>query len=185
MSVNASNIRVAGNGNIWKAPVGSALPTDSTSAIDAAFKNIGFATDGFELQQELSIKEIEAWQSLESVRLIPTKKTRKVTFEAIETNTTTLALAYGGATVTAGSNGAYTLDLPSGFQTEEFSLVLDWNDGATNQRVVIPRATLASLPKITAGRQDAIKYGFEVQALTPSDNSDSVKIYGVDASIGA
>ena len=77
------------------------------------------------------------------------------------------------------------MSIPSSYVNTEFSLVADMSDGSTSQRIVIPRATLNALPKITAGRQDAITYNFEIQILAPTDNSASVLVYGVDAGIAS
>ena len=181
MPVDSKNIRIAGTGTVWIAPVGTTLPTDSTTALNAAFNNVGFLTDGFEVNQEYKTKDIEVWQSLEVVRQFPTSISRKVSFEAVETNKQTAALAWGGAVITKTTGGAYSMAIPSTYVNSEYAVVLDMADGSTNQRIVLPRVTLDSLPKITAGRQDSIKYGFDLQVLQPTDNSAPVLFYGVDS----
>lgn len=98
-SPNAGNVRVAGTGAIWRAAPGSALPTDSTTAWPASYTQLGFVTDGFTMGQSLKTKAIPAWQTLETVRLIATELTRKLTFEGLEANATVTSLAWGGATV--------------------------------------------------------------------------------------
>ena len=107
MPVDSKNIRIAGTGTVWLAPVGTALPTDSTTSLNAAFNNVGFLTDGFEVNQEYKTKDVEVWQSLEVVRKFPTSISRKVSFEAVETNKQTASLAWGGATITKTTGGAY------------------------------------------------------------------------------
>ena len=185
MALDASKIRVAGSGAIWYAPTGTALPTDSTTALDAAFVNIGYAQDGFELDQTIKNQEVNAWQTAEVVKVINTGITRKVMCEALEMNKATVGLAWGGATITPGTAGVYTLTIPNAQLTKEFILVADWNDGTKSQRVVIKRAALTALPKQKIGRQDTISFQFEVQALLPTDNSDPVVAYGVDAGVSA
>jgi hypothetical protein len=78
---NSSQIRVAGTGNIYRAPLGSTLPTDSTTALPAAFVNVGYATNGFDVAQDRKTKEITVWQSPEAARLLTTFLTRKFKFE--------------------------------------------------------------------------------------------------------
>lgn len=181
MPVDSKNIRIAGTGTVWIAPVGTTLPTDSTSSVNAAFVNAGFLTDGFEVTQEYKTKDVEVWQSLEIVRQFPTNISRMVSFEAVEHNKQTVSMAWGGATITKGTGGAYSISIPSTYINSEYACVLDLSDGSVNQRIVLPRVTLNSLPKITAGRQDTIKYDFELQVLAPTDNSAPVLIYGVDS----
>jgi hypothetical protein len=186
MALDASKIKIAGSGAIWKAPAGTTLPTDSTSALNAAFVNLGYVSEGgFTLANDLKTKEINAWQTIEVVRLINTAMSRSISFEALESNNKTVALAWGGATITAGSAGAYTIDIPDPSLTQEFILVVDWNDGSTSQRIIIKRAALKNLPKVKFTRQDAISYSLEISALVPTDNSDPIVAYGVDTGVAA
>jgi hypothetical protein len=184
-SPDSTKIRIAGTGAIWKAPVGSTAPTDSTTALAAAWLNLGYMQDGFEVNQELKTKDIEVWQSLEVVRQIATGLSRTINFEAIESNNQTVALAWNNATITPGTGGAYTMTIPSSYLASEFALILDATDGTTSQRIYIPRATLNATPKITAGRQDAITYQFEIQVLQPTDGSNPVIVYGKDAGVAS
>lgn len=98
-TLNAGQVRIAGNGNLWKAPIGTTLPTDSTTAWDSAFVNLGYATDGFEMAQDYKTKQIDAWQTLEPVRIFGQSLTRKFSFELLQSNKDTLGLAWGGAAV--------------------------------------------------------------------------------------
>lgn len=180
MALNSGAVRVAGTGSIWKAPLGTTLPTDSTTAWGTGFVNLGYATDGFTLTQDLKRQDITAWQSLSPVRSIATALVRKLAFESLESNINTVPLAWGGATMTPGTAGVYTLAIPDGTPTD-FILGVDWSDGTLNQRIIVQRATLLSLPTIKFVRTDAVRYPLEVQALVPSDGSASVLVYGVDS----
>jgi hypothetical protein len=109
---NSGQIRVAGTGNIFRAPLGSTMPVDSTTALSAAFVNVGYATNGFEVAQDRKTKEIPVWQSQEAARLLTTGLTRKFKFELQQTNKTTLGLAWGGVIIpVAGTpvGGAITI----------------------------------------------------------------------------
>ena len=111
-ALNSGQIRVAGTGAFWKAPLGTPIPTDSTTAWNAAFVNLGFATDGFEMSQDKKTQGITGWQSLEELRLIVQSLVRKFKFELLQSNGATLSLAWGGATVTTNTvpvGGAITI----------------------------------------------------------------------------
>ena len=111
------------------------------------------------------------------------------------TTTLTLAATLGGAlivTTSAGTatgitknNGPYVLVIPDAAQIADFIIGIDWSDGVVNQRLVIQRAALLSLPTIKSGRQAEIDYVVEVQALKPADNTNSVLVYGVDVAVGS
>ena len=50
------------SGAIYRAPLGTTLPTDATTALDAAFKELGHVSeDGVSNSQDLSVSEIKAW----------------------------------------------------------------------------------------------------------------------------
>ena len=183
MALDATEIRVAGTGAFWKAPTGTTLPTDSTTSWANGFVNLGYATDGFKASPNFSTTVIRGWQSKQPLRNITTEFDYKFSFELLQSNKETVALAWGGATITAGTAGAYSLTLPTD-PTAEFALGIDWSDGTTNQRIVIPRASLTSLPEVTFTKEDAVKYMFDIIALVPADGSSPVKIYGVDENVG-
>lgn len=185
MAVDSSKIKIAGSGAVWYAPAGTTLPTDSTTALASGFVNVGYLNDGFQLTQDLKTKEVTGWQNLDVLRLIPTQLSRSVKFAGIETNKTSVSMAWGGATVTVGSGSVYSLTLPAAQTTQEFIIVLDWNDGAVSQRIVIKRATFKSLPSVKFSRMDNIEYDFEVQALVPTDGTAAVAVYGSDAGVVA
>ncbi len=180
--LNSGEVRVAGSGAIWKAPLGTALPADSTTAWGTGFVNLGYATDGFTVSQALKTQGITPWQTLEQVRLIATELIRSIAFEAIQSNKDTVALAWGGATITPGTLGAYSMDIPTE-QLTGFILGIDWNDGITNQRLIVQNAALMSLPAIKFVRTDAVKYPLDVVALAPADGTKSILIYGVDTAV--
>ena len=119
MTLDATQIRVAGTGAIWKAPVGSVLPTDSTSPLDAAYRNLGYAKTGFTVTPSLKNTPVMGWQSTNILRNINSELTRKYGFELQQTNIDTLALAWGGtvAPVTGASIGTVTIAITTGVLT--------------------------------------------------------------------
>jgi len=258
-NLDASQVRVAGTGAVWKAPIGTVLPTDSSAAYNAAFVHLGYFTNGFTITQDLKVTSISAWQTLEPVRQINTAIARKLSFEALESDKANIGLAFGGATVTqtgvpaggavtftagtittatphgfavgtpvffgtitgtpgvtagvtyfvltvpttttmtvsatyggtavtitTGSTptvtaaGPYSVSIPDAAVTQEFIIGVDWSDGGWNQRILMPRATFASLPSIKYVRDDAIRFPAELQALKPYDGSNSVQLLGND-----
>ena len=181
-ALNSGNVRVAGTGSLWKAPLGTALPIDSTTAWGSGFVNLGYVTDGFSVKQSLKKQAIPVWQRLGSVRSIVTELIRSLTFEAVESKTETVSLAWGGATMTPGLAGIYTLDIPEG-QLTDFIIGVDWSDGSVTQRFVVQRASLLNLPEMKFIRTDAVRYPFEVEALVPDDGTKSILVYGVDSAV--
>lgn len=126
MPLNSGQIRVAGTGAFWKAPLGTPIPTDSVTAWNAGFVNLGYATDGFTMTQDLKTNPVTGWQAREDLRLIVTALNRKFAFELLQSSKDTLSLAWGGATilavagtavggsVTIGTGGVLTTATPHG-----------------------------------------------------------------------
>jgi hypothetical protein len=185
MALDASKVKIAATGSLWRAPLGTTIPTDASSSYAGAFLNLGYLSMGFELAQDLKQKEITAWQTLEIVRLVNTSLTRSISFDAIESNNSTVALAWGGATITAGSAGAYSMAIPDASTVQEAIYGIDWSDGSTSQRIIIKRGVLKSLPKIKFTREDAIVYSFEIQAVAPTDGTKAIVVYGIDTGVSS
>lgn len=181
--LNTSQIRVAGTGSIWKAPLGTVLPTDSVAAWGAGFVNLGYAKAGFTVTPSLKTSPVMGWQSTNVLRNIVTELTRKYAFELQQTNADTLALAWGG-TVVPGTAGAYTIDVPNEATIGECIIGIDWSDGASNQRIIVQRAGSLTLPPIKGDRTAETTYALEFQELVPGDGTSGVLIYGVDAAVG-
>ena len=72
MALNADNVRVGLNGNVYVAPKGTTAPADLTSAWDPAWKDLGYLNDdGVEMEYGTDVEDIMAWQSLSPVRARP------------------------------------------------------------------------------------------------------------------
>jgi hypothetical protein len=118
--LNSGQVRVAGTGALWKAPLGTALPADSVAAWGPGFVNLGYADDGFVMKQDLKRKEVSGWQTLELLRLITLALNRSFTFNLKQSNRDTLGLAWGGAVITpapAASLGTVAIAITTGVLT--------------------------------------------------------------------
>jgi hypothetical protein len=64
MSLETSEVRAGITGELYAAPVGTALPTDTSTALNAAFKGLGyFSEDGVTETFEKDTEDITAWQN--------------------------------------------------------------------------------------------------------------------------
>lgn len=180
--VRSDKVRTAGTGAIWRAPAGSIVPSDSTTAWGAGWVNLGYASDGFTIKPNFKTKQIRGWQSLGVLRQITTEFDFNADFELEQTDINSVALAWGGATIVPGTAGAYTLTLPSD-PSGEFMIGLDWSDGVTSQRIIISRAVLSTLPTVKYVRTDGIMYAFSIQTLIPADGSGQIRVVGSDSNV--
>lgn len=95
----AASPRVAGS--ILHAPVGTAAPTDATSALDAAFVDLGYANeDGVDFGEDRTVTDVYAWGG-DEVANLQEKYGRTVKFKLLQfLNSDVLEAVYKAANVT-------------------------------------------------------------------------------------
>lgn len=145
---NARNV-VAGrpkpNGAIFRAPLGTALPTDETTELDAGFLGQGYAhEDGLERAINKAYETIRAWGG-DEVKRSRTELTVELTFTLIEAANGNVAKSIWGeeaVTVTAptASTGTKIAVVYKGEDADDSSWVFDLKDGNHVRRIVIPFA---------------------------------------------
>lgn len=137
---NPASILVGSNGNVYVAPVGTALPTTEDEALNAAFASVGYISeDGITISSSVEVADIAAFQSLTPVRRVVTGRTFECAFTMREWNAKNVELAFGGGEVTnEGTHFQYTPPA-AGDALLEKSVVIDWNDGDKVYRLVLHR----------------------------------------------
>ncbi len=183
MANSTNEVRVAGSGSIFLAPVGSTPPADTVAPWAAAWKQLGYVQSGFTYTPSLSVTDIPTWQSPEPIRMVVTSITREITFTLQQTNMTTFSLAMGGAVITNGTAGAYTWTLPDPSIIQEYAFGFEWLDGVTKARWVVERGALHSLTPITFSRTAEVGYNINLRALVPASGNNALYGVGLDVAI--
>lgn len=155
-------------GSIFVAPAGTTLPTDATTALDAAFKNAGYISeDGLTNNNSKSIEKIKAWGGA-VVMTYSSEHSDSFKFTVIETtNTDTLKLVYGDDNVTATSSLISVA--ANGKDPDDLSIVIELvlrNSKA--KRIVIPLCNVTEVGEITYNDTNAVGYEVTVTALEDS-----------------
>jgi hypothetical protein len=152
---NENEIVVAGNGQVYVAPTGTALPTTTIGALNAAFVGLGYLTeDGATITVTPEIAEFMAWQSRTPVRREKTSQQVQVAFSLMQWDEDSVPLAFGGGSV-SGSAGNYRYDLPADDSAlDERAMVLDWNDGTEHWRFVMARGNVVEAVEAQLRRSD-------------------------------
>lgn len=147
-------------GAIFRAPVGTTLPTSASATLDAAFKGLGYCSDdGLENDNSMEVEEIKAWGG-DTVLFSQTSKDDTFGFTMIECmNEEVLKTVYGDDNVTTdGTSGEITIKANSKEQ-EEHSFVIDMvlKNGAL-KRIVIPSGKVTEVGTITYKDDEAVGY---------------------------
>lgn len=169
MAANASNVSVGKpkiGGAISVAPVGTTLPTDATTALDAAFKNLGYVSDsGLVNTKENSTGNINAWGG-DSVLDYGNVTADRFKFTLIEVlNLDVLKMIYGSDNVTGDLDAGIAIAVGSQLP-DEVALVVDMNlrNGAL-KRIVVPQCKVTGVGDITYADEEAVGYETTVSAI--------------------
>lgn len=164
-SSNVSAGKPKVTGAIFIAPVGTTLPTDSTTALNSAFVELGYASDAGVVNSESRETEtIKAWGG-DTVLKPFTGKEDTFKFTLIEAlNVNALKLVYGDSNVTG--------DLTNGISIKSAAEDLDYHsfviemvlNGAV-KRIVIPSAKVTEVGDITYADGEAIGYDTTLSAV--------------------
>ena len=164
-SSNVSAGKPKVTGAIFIAPVGTTVPTDSTTALAAGFVELGYASDAGVVNSESRETEtIKAWGG-DTVLKPFTGKEDTFQFTLIEAlNVNALKLVYGDSNVTG--------DLTNGISIKSAAEDLDYHsfviemvlNGAV-KRIVIPSAKVTEVGDITYADGEAIGYDTTLSAV--------------------
>lgn len=168
MANTATNVTVGKpkvSGAVYRAPIGTTLPTDATTALDAAFVSLGYVSeDGLSNNNELSVEATKAWGGNIVLRSL-TEMNDEFALTLIETkNVDVLKAVYGDSNVSVDADDNVTVDVIAEDPEEAvwvFELALR---GGIARRIVIPDGAITSRDEITYNDSDAVGYGITISA---------------------
>lgn len=168
MSQDATEVLVGQEVQIYIAPTGTALPT-AMAAPSASFVDLGYtSTDGFSFSYEPTVEDIYAHQDLDPIRQIKTAQTFQVTFNLMQWNEDTFALAFGGGSW-QNIGGVWKYSPPdANDDIAEYALVADIKDGSKDSRITIARGSVAAAVETTVVNNAAAIMPITLKALKPS-----------------
>jgi len=173
MANTATNVSVgkpAVAGSIYVAPLGTTLPTDTSTALDAAFKSLGFVSeDGVTNSNSMETDDIKEWGGA-TVLPLQTSKDDTFQFTLIEAlNVDVLKTVYGASNVTGTLATGLTIKANAD-DPVQYSWVIEMVlRGGVAKRIVIPAASITELGDIAYTTSDAI--GYEVTLTATADSA--------------
>lgn len=165
---DVTKIDAGANGAAAVAPTGSTAPTDSTTALNAAFKDLGFISeDGLTEAVNQSTNEVKAWDGT-VVRKVLTgaEKTFKIKF--LESNGNVLDLYYSKPT-NAVVGGKTTLTVKPILSRDLRAFVFDVLDGTKHKRIWIPNGEVTDRGEISYKNGEASSYEVTITAYPDSN----------------
>lgn len=166
MATDATNVRVAVTGALFKGPTTATAPVDEATAPDAAFLDLGYlGEDGIEISLPGAgdATPIKAWQDGTTVRVVrtPSEDNPTYAFVMIEDKKETVETYFGVTITQTVTNGTFEYEVTN---RDHHSYIVDVVDGAELIRDYLPYAVVTEVQSITLANSSAIAYGVTVEA---------------------
>ena len=159
-------------GAAFRAQVGATLPKDTTTALNEAFKALGYISeDGVTNNNSPSFESAKAWGG-DEVLHYQTEKPDTFKFVMIEAmNSEVLKTVYGDGKVEGELENGITVKV-SAEELEASAWVIDMIlKGGAAKRIVIPNGTITAVDEIVYKGNQAVGYGITISAV-PDDEGN-------------
>lgn len=176
MANNTANVTVGKpkiGGAIYNAPLGTTLPTDAETALDEAFRNLGYVSDdGLTNENNLSSEKIKAWGG-DTVLTLQGEKEDNFKFKLIEVlDINVMKAVYGEENVTGDLETGITIRA-NAKELEESAWVFDMiMTRGVKKRIVVPNAKISELSEIVYKDDDPVGYDVTLAAMPGGDEFD-------------
>jgi len=161
-------------GGVYAGPVGTALPTNATTALNVAFVNLGYVSDaGLSQTIDSDTTNIVAWGG-DTVKTVRTTHDVSYTLTFIETSEDVLSEVFGGDNVST-STGVTTVAINSS-ELPRREYVFEMQDSGKSVRVVVPNGQITNLDDISWVDGDPVGYPVTISAY-PDETGNKAYLY--------
>lgn len=180
MALLASNVRVGVTGVVSKAPIATAAPTNSSTALIAAYVDVGYISEdgvSYTAAGAGDTTPIKAWQNGATVRTIraASDENPSWTFTMIESKKESAETFYGALLTQSAPEGTLNIDtlVTRGYDR----WVVDVIDGAELLRVFIPRGIVTEVGDLVYANAEAIGYQVTIEGERDSTLGYNAKLF--------
>lgn len=173
-------------GAVYRAPLGTVLPTDAVTALDAAFVGLGYISeDGVVNENSPESESVKAWGG-DTVQTYQKEKEDTFKFKLIEAlNPDVLKAVYGDKNVSGTLDTGITVKANSD-QPQSCSWVVEMIlNGNALKRVVISDASVTEIGEISYADEDAVGYEITIAAIPDTNGNTHYEYIKAAAESGA
>lgn len=152
------------SGAVFRAPLGTTLPTDATTALGSSYVNLGYVSeDGLSNSNDMSMSTIKEWGGLIVYNSLD-EFTDQFSLALIESeNIDVLKAVYGDTNVTESAGTIHVSVTNKDPQESVFVFELALRNGIA-KRIVIADGAITSREEITYNSSDPVAYGITISA---------------------
>lgn len=160
------------SGAIYRAPTGTALPSDAVTALGGSFVELGYISeDGLVNTNSPETENIKDWGGTDVLNVL-TEKTDEFQCTLIEVlNEDVLKAIYGASNVTGTLATGITVTANADEQEEAVWVVDMVMRNGVLKRIVIPNGKISELGDITYKRDEAVGYEITLTGLADSSGN--------------
>ena len=166
-------------GAVYRAPLGTTLPTSADAALGNTFAGLGYNSDeGVTRSFDLDTENVKAWGG-DVVLTLNNGKVETFQFSMLDAHSIeALKMVHGDSNV-SGSALASGIAVTSNNAAQAASVyVIDMiESGNTLHRIVIPNGVVTELEDITYVDSDAIAYGVTITAIADSSGNTAYEYF--------
>lgn len=169
---NVANVSVgepAVAGAIYRAPIGTTLPTNATSTLATAFKTFGYISeDGLTNSNTRSSNTVKDWSGAD-IMTLQTEKTDTFKYKMMEVkNVEVLKDVYGDDNVTGTLETGITIKVNAKELSAHAYVIDTLLSGGYIKRVVIPNGKVTETSDLVYKKTEAMGYEVTITALPDS-----------------
>lgn len=161
----STEIQVAPFGDVYLAPVGTAVPANPVETLNVAWKKMGYVSeDGVKLTPSVDVEKKKAWQALFPVKTLITGANVQIKFKLLQTNEQSLETYFFFAD-DVNSSGYGSMAVSSNIADQNRALLIEFqNEAAKQTRIIFPSVLLSDREELSLQRTEILGYGltFEV-----------------------
>ena len=160
------------SGAVYRAPLGTTLPSDATTSLGGSFVELGYISeDGLVNTNSPETENIKDWGGTDVLNVL-TEKTDEFQCTLIEVlNEDVLKAVYGASNVTGTLATGIAVSANASEQEEAIWVVDMVMRNGVLKRIVIPNGKISELGDITYKRDEAVGYEITITGLADTSGN--------------